>query len=118
MELSANLGFFKAVVEIRLYTLGNLGVKVEEEDSQAPGSPQADSCPFFPFSWVSLVRESVQVATHEDPLSPRSFFFFKREGYSDDVRLESESELEFEGSKGKHRYELLWDSLDCCSVFP
>lgn len=33
----------KAVVKIRLYSLENLGVKVEEKDWQAPGSPQADS---------------------------------------------------------------------------
>lgn len=69
---------FKAVVRIRLYALGNLGVKVEEEDWQAPGSPQADSCPLAPFSWVSLVHESVQVAlpTPERPALPQVTFSF------------------------------------------
>lgn len=41
---------FKAVVKIWLYLFRNLGVKVEEEDLQAPGSPQSDSCPFPFFS--------------------------------------------------------------------
>lgn len=39
----------KAVVKIRLYPRGNLGVKVKKEELQALGSPPSDSCPFFPF---------------------------------------------------------------------
>lgn len=61
-------------MKIRFCLRGNLGLKVEEEDLQAPGSPRSDSLPLF--FWVSLVRERVQVAllTLETLLSPRSVF--------------------------------------------
>lgn len=77
MELSAKSYLDpKAVVKIRFYLRGNLGLKVEEEDLQAPESPPIPAPSSLFFFWVSLVRERVQIAqvTPETLLSPRSFF--------------------------------------------
>lgn len=127
------LGVFKAVVEIRLCTLGNLGVKAEEEeeeeDWQPPGRTWSGFLPGLPL-FLGVAGARVSAGRPANPWRPAlSQVTLKnthkkkkhknaKASYSDDVRLESESELEFQGLQRKHGSELWWDRPDCCSVFP